>query len=90
MVTVTDDEILGAIRELARTTGVFGEPAGVTGFAGFKKMAESGLLSSDERVAFVVTGNGLKDAKSARKAVGAPVSVAPDIDELIPLLSRFN
>jgi threonine synthase len=90
MVTVTDDEILGAIRELARTTGVFGEPAGVTGFAGFKKMAESGKLSADERVAFVVTGNGLKDAKSARKAVGAPVSVAPDINELIPLLSRFN
>lgn len=90
MVTVTDDEILGAIRELARTTGVFGEPAGVTGFAGFKKMAESGKLSADERVAFVVTGNGLKDAKSARKAVGAPLSVAPDINELIPLLSRFN
>jgi len=90
MVTVTDEEILGAIRELARTTGVFGEPAGVTGFAGFKKMAESGELSSGERVAFVVTGNGLKDAKSARRAVGAPVSVAPDIDELIPLLSRFN
>ena len=90
MVTVTDEDILGAIRELARTTGVFGEPAGVTGFAGFRKMAESGALSADERVGFVVTGNGLKDAKSARKAVGAPVSVAPDIEELIPLLSRSN
>lgn len=90
MVTVSDDEILGAIRELARTTGVFGEPAGVTGFAGFKKMAESGALSKEERIAFVVTGNGLKDAKSARKAVGAPMSVAPDINELIPLLSRFD
>lgn len=90
MVTVTDEEILASIRELARTTGVFGEPAGVTGFAGFRKMAESGALSPDERVAFVVTGNGLKDAKSARKAVGAPVSVAPDLNELIPVLSRFN
>jgi threonine synthase len=90
MVTVTDEEILSAIRELARTTGVFGEPAGVTGFAGFRKMAENGALSPDERVAFVVTGNGLKDAKSARRAVGAPLAVAPDIDELIPLLSRFN
>lgn len=90
MVTVSDDAILGAIRELARTTGVFGEPAGVTGFAGFKKMAESGALGRGERVAFVVTGNGLKDAKSARKAVGSPLAVGPDIDELVPMLSRLD
>jgi threonine synthase len=82
MVTVSDREILEAIPELARETGVFGEPAGVTGFAGFKKMALSGELGADERIAFIVTGNGLKDIASAQKAVGSAMFSDPDIRDL--------
>jgi threonine synthase len=83
MVTVTDEEILEAMKELARKTGVFGEPAGVTGFAGFKKMAKERYIGMDERIAIVVTGNGLKDIASARKAVAKPILVEPDINELL-------
>ncbi|MDI6600685.1 MAG: threonine synthase [Thermoanaerobacteraceae bacterium] len=90
MVAVSDEEILDAMRELARDTGVFGEPAGVTGFAGFKKMALEGRLKEDERVAIVVTGNGLKDIKSAQKAAGQGISVEPDIDDLIKKLSLIG
>ena len=79
-VTVSDEEILSAMTELARTTGVFGEPAGVTSFAGFRKMAENGMLGPDESIAFVVTGNGLKDIVSAKKSVGEPVVVAPNME----------
>jgi len=82
MVAVSDGEILEAMRELARATGVFGEPAGVTGFAGFRKMAQEGRLGSDERIALVVTGNGLKDIASARKAVGEPLVVEPSLAAL--------
>lgn len=78
-ITVTDAEILAAIPELARKSGVFGEPAGVTGFAGFKKMAQNGRLAPDERVAVVVSGNGLKDIDSAKKAVGKAMTCPPDI-----------
>ncbi|HRV98404.1 MAG TPA: threonine synthase, partial [Aminobacteriaceae bacterium] len=60
MVAVSDEEILSAIPELARKTGVFGEPAGAAAFAGFRKMAKEGLLGRGERIAVVVTGNGLK------------------------------
>lgn len=84
-VSVSDAEILSAIPELARKSGVFGEPAGVTGFAGFKKMAESGQLARGERVAVVVTGNGLKDVDSAKKATGKTTICAPDIDEFIKI-----
>ncbi|MEA3285470.1 MAG: threonine synthase [Synergistota bacterium] len=87
-VTVSDQEILEAMTELARATGVFGEPAGVTSFAGFKKMANQGTLGSDEVVAIVVTGNGLKDAASARKAVEAPTSVDPSMESLLKVLKR--
>lgn len=88
MVTVTDEEILSAIPELARKTGVFGEPAGAAAFAGFRKMAKEGLLGRGERVAVVVTGNGLKDIESARKSVGAPMLVEPTIEDFSGQLER--
>lgn len=86
-VTVTDDEILSAIPELARSSGVFGEPAGVTGFAGFRKMALAGETAPDETVAIVVTGNGLKDIESAKRSAGKPLSCSPDIEEFSRLIS---
>ncbi len=87
-VTVSDGEILSAITELARSTGVFGEPAGVTAYAGFKKMAESGLLKHDETVAVVITGNGLKDIASAKRAVGRPVTVDPSMESFKKAMIR--
>ncbi len=81
--TVTDDEILGAMRELARSTGVFAEPAGAAAFAGFCKAAREGRVAKDEVVAVVVTGNGLKDVPSARRATGAPLVVDPDLGDLL-------
>lgn len=89
-VTVSDAEILSAIPELARKSGVFGEPAGVTGFAGFRKMAALGLIGGEERVAIVVTGNGLKDIDSARKAAGSAMTCPPDIDELTSRLKELG
>ncbi len=85
-VDVSDEEILSAITELARYTGVFGEPAGVTSFAGLKKLVEQGLIGEDETVVFVVSGSGLKDVKSAQKAVTRPELVKPDMEELIKYL----
>ena len=56
----TDDEIIQAIHLLARTEGIFTEPAGGTTVAGLKKLVESGHIQPDERVVVYVTGNGLK------------------------------
>jgi threonine synthase len=85
-VTVTDDEILEAITLLARETGVFGEPAGVAGFAGALKMARMGSLGEHERIAVVVTGNGLKDIVNAQKSAGNAITVDPDIEQLEKVL----
>ncbi|KUK57193.1 MAG: Threonine synthase, partial [Synergistales bacterium 53_16] len=59
---------------------------GVTGFAGFRKMAEQGLIGKNERVAVIVTGNGLKDIEGAKKSVGGPVVVNADLEELRKVL----
>lgn len=77
--TVTDSEILAAIPALAQGSGVFAEPASAATYAGFLKAAQTGLLGPDDRVALVLTGNGLKDVQSAMKSVGQAVTIPPEI-----------
>jgi len=80
-VTVSDQEILTAIKETAQLTGIFSEPAGATGFAAVKKLLRQKKLKSTEKIVIVVTGNGLKDIVNAQKTVGEPIFIAPDLDE---------
>ncbi|MEG0133601.1 MAG: threonine synthase [Clostridium sp.] len=89
-VDVTDEEILSAITTLARQTGVFGEPAGVASFAGLKKLVEAGTIGENETVVIVVSGSGLKDVKSAQKAVTKPDFVKPDLNILIDYLKGLS
>ena len=81
-IAVSDEEIIAAIPRLARATGVFAEPGAAAAFAGFIKLRESGAIQSDERVVLVVTGSGLKDINTARRSVGEPLRIRPDIAEL--------
>ena len=82
-VNVTDEEIMAAQKLLGMTCGVFGEPAGVTGTAGVKKLCERGVIGRDDTVVSVVTGNGLKDVANAIKACGEPISIPSDMDLLL-------
>ncbi len=68
-IMVSDEEIIRAIPDLAKKTGVFAEPAGAATWAGVKKAAQNGMLKSDESVVVINTGSGLKDINSAMKAV---------------------
>jgi len=85
-VTVSDEEILDAMLVLARSAAVFAEPAGATGYAGLAKMAREGRIDPSERVVVLVTGNGLKDVKSAIQATGAPHLIEPSMDDLKRLM----
>jgi len=87
MVEVSDQEILEAMRLLGNTSGVFGEPAGVAGLAGLKKLVSQGVIGHREKVVVCVTGNGLKDVNNAIKVAGEPLRVIPDIDELVRQLA---
>ena len=87
-VSVTDEEILAAMRDTARRESVFGEPAGVTAVAGLRKAAAQGLVKNNEKTVVLVTGNGLKDVASAMKAVGKPYLIAPDAGELKRLVKE--
>lgn len=79
-ILVSDEQILGSILTIARGAGIFAEPAGATAYAGLEKMREKGIVSNNETVVCLVTGNGLKDVKSAIKVAGSPISIQPTLD----------
>jgi threonine synthase len=80
--TVADDEVLEAMRKLARAEGVFAEPAGATGYAGLAKAIRENLVDPDEDIVVVVTGNGLKDIHAAVKAAGKASLIEPNLETL--------
>jgi len=83
MVYVSDDEILAAMELMARSTGVFSEPAGAAPMAGLIKARKEGIIAEEDGVVIICTGNGLKDIESARKAVGKrEITIKPDMNEL--------
>jgi threonine synthase len=86
-VRVPDDEILAAIPALARGTGVFAEPAAAASYAGLVRAVDDGLIASDETTVILATGNGLKDIQSARRAVGQPHRVKPDLADVKRVLA---
>jgi threonine synthase len=75
---VTDREILAAYRLLARSEGVFVEPASAASVAGLLAAAADGRLSAGSTVVCTVTGNGLKDPDWAISGAPAPLTVPVD------------
>ncbi len=60
---VTDDEILDSIQLLARTEGIFTEPAGGTTLAATRALIKRGAIKRNESVVVCITGNGYKTAE---------------------------
>jgi threonine synthase len=79
-VTVADDDILGAQRLLASTTGVFAEPAAAATVAGLRKALTEGSVDPEESIVLLVTGHGLKDVDAALSGVRIPSPVPPDLE----------
>ena len=77
---VTDDEIVDAIRLLARTEGIFGETAAGVTIATLAKLAHDGVVRSDERVVAYVTGHGLKTLDPIAPDAQPTAIIAPTLD----------
>mgnify|MGYP000095651355 CR=1 FL=1 len=58
--TVSDEEMLAAIRLLGRTQGIFACPEGAASLAAFQSLRRQGWIADDERVVLFNTGSGLK------------------------------
>jgi len=65
-ITVTDEEISKAQLLLARTTGIFAEPAASAALAGLIKATDKHILCRLDQVVLLVTGHGLKDTGAVK------------------------
>jgi len=63
---VSDEEILKAQKELARSEGLLVEPASAAAYAGYLKALERGVVERSDVVAVILTGSGLKDPDSVQ------------------------
>ena len=81
-VTVSDQEILAAIPEMARITGVFAEPAAAAPWAGLKHLIRKQRVAREELVVCIVSGSGLKDINNAQTVVGKPRLIEPSLKAL--------
>ena len=59
-VTVSDEEMVDGMVEMARMEGVFAAPEGGATLAAMRKLIVGGLISKNERVVLLVTGNAHK------------------------------
>jgi threonine synthase len=86
----TDHEIVEAIRLLARTEGIFTEPAGGTTVAVTKKLVDQGRIPKDESIVICVTGNGYKTVEAVTGAVEQPFTIGARLGEFDELYSRLG
>ncbi|MCC7566320.1 MAG: threonine synthase [Methanomicrobiaceae archaeon] len=83
---VTDEEILGMQRDLARKEGIGVEPASAASVAGVRALVERGVIDRDERIVCVVTGHLLKDPETVVKQCAPPVEIDADLRSLLSAL----
>lgn len=84
---VSDEEILEAYKLLALREGVFAEPASAASIAGLLKLKKNNYFvpaaNRPARIVCILTGHGLKDPDRAIKTVKEPVTVKPELDEIL-------
>jgi threonine synthase len=84
---VTDEEILAAYKLIARTDGIFVEPASAACLAGLIKLMKTKPPPAGSVIAATMTGHGLKDPDTAIKTAGfEPIIVQPTMDAVMKVI----
>ena len=86
----TDEEIVSAIHLLARTEGIFTEPAGGTTVAVTKKLIEQGRIPRDESIVISITGNGYKTLEAVSASVAQPFVINARLQEFDHLFDSLT
>jgi threonine synthase len=83
---ISDEDILAAYRLLARSEGVFAEPASAISLAGALRLGASGRLRPHDVLVLTLTGHGLKDPDTAIANSEAALSLPADLSRLAAVL----
>ena len=68
---VSDDDVFAVQARLARSEGVFSEPAGAVSVTALTQAVTEGKIQRDETVVCLITGSGFKDAASIARMTSA-------------------
>ncbi|MGI0017115.1 MAG: pyridoxal-phosphate dependent enzyme, partial [Nitrosotalea sp.] len=79
-------EILDAILLLAKTEGIFTEPAGGVSVAVLKKMIDEGKIDKNDCTVCYVTGNGLKTTEVMMDVLSKPQVMQADVGKIMALV----
>lgn len=87
---VSDEEIIDAIKLLAKTEGIFSETAGGVTVAVTKKLIESGKIRRDELIVVCITGNGLKTQEALSGKTIPPYYIKPNLASFEEALKKIS
>ncbi|RMD59097.1 MAG: pyridoxal-phosphate dependent enzyme, partial [Nitrospirae bacterium] len=87
---VSDEEIIDAIKLLAKTEGIFAETAGGVTLASAIKLIKSGRIKKDELTVICITGNGLKTQEALIGKTVEPYHVKPNIASFEEALKKIE
>ncbi len=86
--SATDVELVDAIKLLAKTEGIWTEPAGGTTLAVAIKLIQSGRIPRNDSIVVSITGNGLKTLEVVQNELPYPAVIDPKLSEFDALLAR--
>ena len=86
--SASDREIVDAIKLLARTEGIWTEPAGGTTLAATIKLIQQGRIPRGESIVVSITGNGLKTLEAVQNDLVQPRVIEAKLSEFDRLLAE--
>ncbi|MCK4238819.1 MAG: threonine synthase [Candidatus Lokiarchaeota archaeon] len=97
-ITINENLILTAERKLARSEGIFAEPASALTVASVEQLKDQNIIDKNEKICCLITGSGLKAPyvlqalthKSKTVGIGALLSTKLKILQLIELDSMYG
>ncbi|HIQ03567.1 MAG TPA: threonine synthase [Desulfurococcales archaeon] len=89
-IDVSDNDIIGAQKILARHEGIGVEPASAAAIAGVAKLRKEGIIDRDERVVAIATGHALKDPDIILNHYNVRVHEASSIDNALSLIRKIT
>jgi threonine synthase len=87
---VSDQEIVDAIKLLAKTEGIFAETAGGVTLASTRKLVETGRIKREGVTVICITGNGLKTQEALQGHVAAPHHIKPNLASFEEVLEKIQ
>ncbi len=85
---ISDEDIVAAMKLLARTEGIFTETAGGATIGALTKLAREGKIGKDELTVAYITGNGYKTVEAIIPTLPKPPVIKPTVRDVEAVLGR--